>query len=659
MKSGVQMKVSHLLVGLISLLWVMVFVATLVIVVESTREYLQRALESHAQDTATSLGLSITHGARTSDVATIETMVNAIFDRGYYREITVKSAGGKVLVAKRVEEAVEGVPGWFMAAVTLAAPRMDATVMDGWRQVAVVEVTSHTGHAYSELWRVSVRSSWVLLAVGVLSFMVVLVVLRLALRPLDDMEAQAISISKREFITLKKLPWARELHRVAIALNAMCLSVEGMLREQSELAEKMRKKAYVDEVTGLMNRSDFTERLRHLISAPTKFASGAVIIVRVRGFAQHNEREGRAAGDALLVQTSAILRAICDKHERSVLARLDGPEFGILVPDIAEANVAALGDELIRDLGEIEHLPRTDTSVMPYVGIAYYRYREDASFGPLMAGANAALAVAQARAMPAWHMQQAAGVQKASALYLEIDGMFRVGLSADRVALQYQTVRACAADDATWRYRSEACARIIGADGTLVRAGLFIAAAKRLGVLRLLDQIVIEQVMQRIASDGPINGGATAVNLSTETIVQREFVDWLCGALRAAPAVAQHLIFEVAEHAIVNKIQSIRPAFERLRECGVRLSIDRFGQSAASLGHLRSLVVDYVKIDGSSSADIVNSTDRQFFVQALSGIAHGLGIQVIMEYVENEPQFEIARSLKIDGAQGYYIGKPE
>jgi hypothetical protein len=155
------MKLSRLLVSMICLLWLLVFIATLIIVVNSTKDYLQRAMESHAQDTATSLGLSITHSARVNDVGTIDTMANAIFDRGYYREITIKSTTGNILVSKRVEEAVRGVPDWFIQNFELKTPRMDAVVMDGWRRVAVVEVVSHPGHAYSELWRVSVRSAWV------------------------------------------------------------------------------------------------------------------------------------------------------------------------------------------------------------------------------------------------------------------------------------------------------------------------------------------------------------------------------------------------------------------------------------------------------------------------------------------------------------------
>ncbi|HTL30507.1 MAG TPA: LapD/MoxY N-terminal periplasmic domain-containing protein, partial [Tepidisphaeraceae bacterium] len=253
-RSKVQIKVSHLLAFIITLMWVLVFFATLAVVVSSTRDYLQRAMESHAQDTATSLGLSITHSAKTNDTATIDTMANAIFDRGYYREILVKRSNGEVIVAKRLEEAVEGVPEWFIKAFPLKTPRMDATVMDGWRQVAVVEVVSHAGYAYAELWRVSVRSAWVLFIVAIVSLVLVLVIMGRALRPLRDMEQQAINIAKREFTTLKKLPWARELHRITFALNSMVVAVERMLTEQSDLAEKMRKKAYVDEVTGLMNR---------------------------------------------------------------------------------------------------------------------------------------------------------------------------------------------------------------------------------------------------------------------------------------------------------------------------------------------------------------------------------------------------------------------
>jgi len=653
------MKLSRLLVGLISALWVLVFFATLATVISSTKDYLRRSMESHAQDTATSLGLSITQSKSANDPVTIELMTSAIFDRGYYSEIQVKKPSGDSIYKKRVEKAVEGVPAWFMNMYTLPTPRMSAVVMEGWRKAAIVEVESHPGHAYAELWRISKNSASVLGLVAVISLLVVVIVLRLALRPLDDMERQADDIAKRKFTILDKLPWARELHRISIALNSMCHSVERMLTEQTDLADKMRKKAYVDAVTGLMNRNDFNEQLTHLIGAPTKFATGAVAVIRIRGFAAFNERNGRPAGDTLLKRTAVLLQEVVTPYRSAFVAKLDGPEFAIVVPEITDADLPKLGDDVIKGLAEIEEFPRTEQSVMPHAGFAYYRYHEGASFGKLMGTAGQALSVAQGRGVPAWHLQQEEQVDQNAAMTMEINGLFKVGLPADRVVLQYQPVRPCQVAEDKWNYRSEACIRILASDGAIVRAGLFIATAKRLGALQLVDRVVTEKLMQNIAANGPVKGGATALNLSLESLLDKAFVDWLYGVLNAQREIAKYIIIEVAEHSIISNLEVVKAVFSKLRETGARLSIDRFGQSTASLGFLRGLEVDYIKIDGGYTRGIGESTDKQFFVQALVGIAHGLNIQVIVEYVETAADFEVVKGLAVDGAQGYFIGKPE
>jgi diguanylate cyclase (GGDEF)-like protein len=653
------MKLSRLLVGVISFLWVLVFIATLVIVIKSTQDYLERAMESHAQDAATALGLSITHSATIKDVATIETMANAVFDRGYYREILVKGTKGETIVSKKVDEAVMGVPRWFIRNLPLATPRMNATVMDGWRQVALVEVVSHAGHAYAELWRVSVRSAWVLLVVGVASLIVVLAVLRLALKPLGAMEQQALDVARRRFTVLEKLPWAQELQRIAVALNTMCLAVERMLTEATDLAERMRRTAYVDAITGLMNRNDFSERLGHLIGAPTKFPAGALALVRLRGFIEFNQRNGRAEGDALLKTAAQALGAICGQHPGSLLARLDGPEFALLLPEFPERDLPQLGDRLVAALAPIEGFPRSDSSLMAHVGLAHYRYHEGASFGELMAAAASAVEVAQGAGVPGWRVYEDGGAREsAAALSTQINTLLRGGVPRERVHIQRQPVRACHAAEATWRYRSETVVRIVAEDGSLIRAGLFIAAAKRLGVLDQLDRVVIEMVIEHMIANGPVLGGATAVNLSQDSLVNAGFMNWLEGVLASRPEVAGNLIVEVAETSIIHSLEAARGAFDRLRRIGVQCSIDRFGQSTASVGYLRSLNVDYIKIDGSYTRGIASSSDKQFLVQALVGIAHGLGIQAITEYVESQEDFDVMKSLAVDGVQGYFIGKP-
>ena len=494
------MKLSRLLIGLITLLWVVVFFATLYVVVHSTRDYLRRAMESHAQDTATSLGLSITQSKSFNDPVTIELMTSAIFDRGYYSEIEVKKITGEPIFKKRVDQTVQGVPAWFVKWFPLPAPRMNALVMDGWRKAAVVEVESHPGFAYSELWQIACKSFWVLLAVAVLSLLTVMIVLRLALKPLEDMERQALDISKRRFTQLKKLPWALELHRISRALNSMCLSVERMLGEQTALTEKMRQKAYIDPVTGLMNRNDFSEKLNHLIATPEEFGSGALAIVRVHGFGAYNVKHGRAAGDALLQKAAHLLGKVADGRGQVLLARMDGPEFALMVPDAAPADMPALGEAIVKALGEIEEFPHTSESAMAHVGLAHYQHRADASFGALMQSANQALVLASEQDKPAWCVAPVTTEAETAAISAaaRVDSLFKAGVNADRIAVLYQPVRACT-DNPEWYYRSEALARVRAEDGTLVPAGLFIPVMRRLGLLDEMDRIVVSRVIQRIA----------------------------------------------------------------------------------------------------------------------------------------------------------------
>ena len=547
-----------------------------------------------------------------------------------------------------------------METFRLPIPRMNAVVMDGWRKVAVIEVESHPGHAYRELWTITKQSFWVLLVVAVLSLLAVMMVLRLALAPLNDMERQALDISRRKFTILQKLPWARELHRISRALNGMCMSVERMLGEQSVLTEKMRQKAYTDTVTGLMNRNDFSEKLSHLIATPEEFGSGALAIVRMRGFTAYNEKHGRAAGDALLQKAAHLLGRVADGREHVLLARMDGPEFALMVPDMTPAEVSALGDSIIRSLGDIEEFPRTADSIMAHAGLARYQHRPNASFGKLMQSANEALTMAREQGQPAWRMAPVTSEAEAAAITAaaKVDDLFTAGIDEKRIMLQFQTVRACY-ENPQWYYRSEALVRVTGDDGTVVPAGLFIPVVRRLGLLGALDRIVVGKVIRHIAANGPIDGGATAINVSAESINAPGFIDWLCAELRREPVVAKYLIFEVAENSIINRIESIKTAMHRLREAGAHCSIDRFGQSTASVGFLRSLDISYIKIDGSYTRGIIDSSDRQFFVQALVGIAHGLGIQVVTEYVESEAEFTTVKGLMVDGAQGYYVGKPQ
>jgi len=642
------MKLSRLLILIISLLWLLILIGTLAITARNTRDYLESQMRSHAQDTATSLGLSLSSSVAKGDLATANSMVDALFDRGYYRSIAIRGMAGETLVQRDQPVQVRDVPAWFTGLFVLETPPGNALVMHGWKQAGTVEVASHPGFAYKELWHVSVQAFWWVVAVGIAAFLLVALVLRLALAPLADMERQALGVSRREFATLKKLPWARELRRVAEAMNSMCVAVARMLGEQTALAARMRAKAYQDGVTGLANGRSFRERLDHLLGAPEEFSAGALFFIRLDRFDEYNDRHGHVAGNQALRQAALALGSVCCRHEGCLLGRMNGPEFAMLVPDVAGEEIGALGDSAIASLKALRH---GEDGAPAHVGIAVCQVGQSAS--GLLAAADTALVAAQESGASCWRLHGGAGAAATRGLgAAERKALVQTAIDTRGIVLHYQP--AVAVDGGAVMHR-EALARIGGPDGALLAAGSFMSAVNQQGLAAEFDKQVVAQMLA-------LHAGAAeqlAVNLSGASLRSPSFVDWLCAQLEADAAGAGRLVFETAELALLDDLDAARTAIARIRRTGARFGVDRFGHSAASLGHLRSLDVDYIKIDGSFIRHIDQSEDGRFFLQALAGIAHGLGIRVIAEAVENWEEWDVLKELRIDGAQGYFVGAPQ
>jgi len=648
------MRLSRLIITIISFLWLATFFGILVINAQSTRNYLVEQMQSHAQDTATSLGLSLTTSIERNDLATMNSMADAIFDRGYYREIVVRNVTGDILLTRTQTTWVKDVPAWFTKTLELDTPRGKSLIMRGWKQFGTVEVVSHPGYAYKELWRVSLRAFWWILGIGIASFLLVIFALRFALAPLAKMEAQAVGISRRQFSVLNEMPWARELRRVAEAMNAMSTAVERMLDAQTALTEKMRAKAYQDELTGLANRRNFEERLNHLISTPEEFSGGTLLFVRLDGFKEYNDKNGRAAGDLLLQDAARLLGDFCSGHERGVPARTDGAEFALLIPDTTPDETSALGGAVIRALSRLQEQSGDRHGILTHIGIAYYQPGQSAE--ELLAAADTALRAAQNEASNAYRLHGSGDLTDIKVLSAtRWKDVIESSLKTGDIVVQYQPVMGFH-DKGELHF--EALVRIATKDGALMHASVFTQTAKKLGLTQDLDRLVVEKVLQQMAQSGPQAAHKVAVNLFGSSVQNEGFVDWLCARLRENPEKTKRLIFEIAEYGLLDNIDALRTAIHRLRETGAGFAIDRFGHSAASVGYLKNLPLDYIKIDGSYTRHIDRDDDKQFFVQALVGIVHGLGMGAIAKYVETREELEVLKKLRVDGVQGFYIGKP-
>src|SRR5690606_14909401 len=113
------------------------------------------------EDTATSLGMTLSHAAREKDIPHIQSMVNVIFDRGYYRSIIYRDLDGRVIVERSRDVVIEGVPEWFIDRIGIPQQSGSAEVVSGWFRLGEVTVTTHPGYAYRDLWRVFKDQLWI------------------------------------------------------------------------------------------------------------------------------------------------------------------------------------------------------------------------------------------------------------------------------------------------------------------------------------------------------------------------------------------------------------------------------------------------------------------------------------------------------------------
>lgn len=642
------------LVLVIVTLFVMLFAGTFVINVSNTREYLNNQLQTISQDTASSLGLSISPHVLAHDMITVESMVNAVFDSGYYREVVVRDLAGKAVVQRRNEVKIEGVPGWFVGLFPLDTPVGEALVMAGWNQAGTVSVASNPGYAYATLWSSSVEAFWWFLGSSLAVFGLGMVALHFVLRPLREVEAQAKAICDREFPVQTRLPFTLELRSVVQAMNRMTTKVKEMFDEQARAIERLRAENYQDATTGLHNRRYFDMQLRHLTEAGEDFASGGLFIVEIQDFKGYNERYGYQAADRLLQGLGRLLKEQLDGAPGSerFIARLTGASFGLVLANVTLEDVRGFGADLATALSGLQQQHLAESGTAAHIGAAYYRGQ---TIGQLLGEADTALRIAQSQGVNTFQLHEV-GDTAEPASASDWRKLLQDILAGQRISLAFQKI-VRAEDGAAWG--GEILLRGQREDGSQLSAGEMLPMARRFAMTQEFDRLVLARVFARLRDDAG-GAGQLTINIFPASIRHPGFVDWVCDQLGAlGAALAGRCVFELAESAAVEDLDSLRSWIKRLNLTGARSSLDHFGKGFASYDYLSTLKLDYLKIDGSYVRGIEANKENQHFVDSVVQIAHGLDISVQAESVENAADLAVLRSLGVEAVQGYGVARPE
>ncbi len=633
---------------LILVLVVMAFAGTLAVKVNSTRAFLSEQLASHAQDTATSLGLSMTPHMGDEDLAMLNVMVDAVFDRGYYRRIKVVRADGTALVDRSIEVRIDGVPAWFVNLLPLETPARSGTLMAGWRQAGSVAVESHPGYAYLELWQTCTHMlAWfavVFVGAGFLGFLG----LRLLLRPLQAVEAQAEAICNRRYPVQNTIPRTRELRRVVEAMNRMVEKVRATFDEQARTAEKFREQAFVDPVTGLGNRAYLQGELHNLLLPDRDAASGSLALIELENLALFNDEFGYEAGDRLLCQFTDVLRERARESDPALVARIGGGSFALVLPGRGTARAGEEVEALLAGL-QGEYFERRNLGDMTFVGVA--GYRPGMASGELLSRADTALRAAQASGDPHWALFEPERGPEAGLSRSEWRERLEAAFANRDLVFHLQAVMST---DGAVTLHHEVLARLRQGD-EIWPAGKFMPMVRELRLAAAMDGTVLERLLPRLPG---LEGKTLAVNLSPELLASREDLEGIVERIRPLGDGASRLVFEFSERGALRHYDNLRWFAEKVQNRGQGIAIDHFGRSLQGFGYLHSLRPAYVKIDGAYVAGVTKDPDSRFFIGTLCSALHSIDIQVIAESVETGSQRAALADLRVDGVQGFAVAMP-
>ncbi len=643
------MTLSRQLLAVISILILIMLGRMFWISMDNTRDYLSSQMQTQTANAVDALGLSLQKPLADKDMALMDTLVNAVFDHGYYRQLVVENMQGKVLIRRVNSDPVKDVPEWFVRLLPIKAPTVSATLTSGWMQYGKLTISAHPGYAYVNLWSSFHQLLVLALWTFVIGLVAVTLLVRGMLKPLRAIEKQAIAICRREFPVNNIRPWTREFRNVVQAMNRMTGKVRDMIEMLSARAEKLQQDARMDALTGLPNRSGFMPALAALLDRKGRSNSGLFLLIKLNDFAAFNDQVGYPVADRLLQDVAAVLKEESGSHLEALAGRIGGVDFALLLPEI-EAKLAA--DVSAKVKSRLDSL-RGEAQVSCQILLGATLFDGSDTPGDILSRADAS--ISSARSDDGIHLQHVGDRVQGNIDWQE---MVADVLKHKRIKLLSQPVRSIGASspEENGTVYHEVLARIYDVDGEAVSPATFMPMAERLNRMVDMDTLIMQMAFEWLLAHPDDYLGVNLSSASLRYIARDGLPERL---LKQIKHVGPRLLLEITEHAALLDVGITVAFISKVHVLGVRVVIERFGSGLSSFHTLRQMQTDFLKLDGSYVRGIAVQTENRFFLQTLLDIAHGLDISVIAEQVEGAADLACLEKMGIDAVQGYHIDKPK
>ena len=435
--------------------------------------------------------------------------------------------------------------------------------------------------------------------------------------------------------------------------------MEGIVQdvtERKQVEEQVRTLAFRDGLTGLGNRRHFAESLQRAISlAQQNLRPLAVLFLDLDDFKVVNDTLGHSVGDQLLCVVADrlmdVLQELGDDSEDPTIHRLGGDEFAIILPQIEDWSVVSKCAQAIATrLSASVDLDGYDVQASASIGIATWP-DEGLDVEGLLTGCDTAMYHAKREGRGQYRFYDPS-MRASSERRLRMETRLRRAIEEGEFEIVYQPKveprsGRVAGFEALLRWRD----RDLGA----VSPDEFVALAEETGQILALGEWVLRQVVgqARLWLETGVTDVPISVNVSSVQLEGNILLDVVVGALREAGLSPGQLELEMTETALLRDKSHAIEVLRELKRVGIKLSLDDFGTGYSSLSYLRCLPVDVMKIDRSFVVDIVENEQDRALVRSIISIAKVLGLEVVVEGVEQAAQRDLLAEMGCDLIQGF------
>jgi diguanylate cyclase (GGDEF)-like protein len=448
--------------------------------------------------------------------------------------------------------------------------------------------------------------------------------------------------------------WVEDTGRWFADKDGKPFRAHGLVRIINDRYEHEQQLAYLsrfDALTGEINRGHLTEQLEQTLQESVRAqVSCGFLLLAIDNLARINEAYGYDVADEVIGCIARRLRG--RMRAEDCLGRFSGNKFGIILRNCTPEEIGTAAERFlscIRD--DVVVTSAGSISVTGTIGgVVAPRHADNVH--EVLSRAQEILDRAKEK-RPGSFLAYAPNVEREAVRRNNILATDQIvtALNERRILLAYEPVADAQSRQIVFH---ECLLRIRRADGTLIPALDIIPVAERLGLVRLLDQRVLELAIEEMAAHPDLHA---SLNVSASSTMDPDWWSRLEAMLHLHEHVAERLIVEITETAAIHDIDNARGFVARVKDLGARIAIDDFGAGYSSFRNLRKLGVDMIKIDGAFVEKLVRSEDDRTFVRTMIDLARGLKLKTVAEWVQDERTAVILADWGCDYLQGEHIGR--